>query len=129
MSANKLSEAEREKPSFIGKLRLDEYQKLLNPEGQDELMTLEDFCNNNPDIPNDFIFRKLVSLKYMHKYNFTLNEERVYWFAQQKPYTYLAIIPVYYSDTNSITLHLNKALSDETVKILQAECNKYKENR
>ena len=128
ISANKLSEAEREKASFIEKLKLNEYQKLLNPEGQDKMMTLEEFCDNNPNISNDFIFNKLVSLKYVHKYYFTFNAERVHWFAQQKPYTYLSILPKYYADTNDIILHRNIVLSNETVKMLQVECDKYKEN-
>ncbi len=120
VSSNKMSDEEREK--VIAELRLDEYQRLLNQEGQDKLMTLEEFCDNTPDIPNKVIFRKIASLKFAHKYNFVLDEERVFWFAHQKPYTYLSIIPVYNPHSNSILLGSHIAISDEAVKVLQKEC-------
>ena len=122
MLANKISQGEREKSSFIAGLRLGEYQRLLNPEGQDKMMTLKEFCNNNSNIPRKIIFKKLVGLKYAHKYNINLHGERGYWFAQQKPYTYLSIIPIYYPDRNSILFNQDLVICDKTVKILQEEC-------
>lgn len=129
MEGNMMLEAERQEANFIKKLRLDEYQELLNPEGQDRMITLEDFCNNNSTIMKDMIYLKLRDLKYAYKYHFTLNGENVYWFAQKKPYTYLSIIPIYCPDTNSIILEHNLVLSDEAAVKLKSKCEIYEGTR
>ena len=129
ISANKLSEEERESSSFITGLKLDEYKKLLNLEGQDKMMSIIDFCNSNPEIPNSVIFKILEKLKYVHTGSFNHNGEKLHWIAQQKPFTYFSIIPIYDSHSNNIVLKKDLMLSDEAIKTLKKECEYEYKNR
>ena len=115
---------EEEIPNFMQELRLEEYQKLLNPKGQDKMMSLSEFCIANADIPIQIILDTLIKLKYVYKYYIKENGEKVCCLEVQKPFTYLSIIPVYIFKIYNVCLKKEIVIADEVITTLKKECIK-----
>lgn len=114
------------KEDIISEAQLKEYENVLNLNGQNQMVTLQDFYDRNSDVPGKVIKDKMKELKCMHFYPFIANDGKKYIAGlPNPPYIDFSLIP--FVDDNKIMLDENIVISKETERILQDCCNEFRE--
>ena len=104
-------------------LNVDELERVLNPDGQNYMVSLYDFYDKNDEILVPFIFNQLILNRFIEVYDDRNDKNGL--IICNKPYTDIYMKPVLDVGDGYIYIENLLVISDEVEEFLQEYCDEY----